>query len=504
MTFFAFGLNHHTAPVKVRERFALDEAAARQLYQHFYAAGIRDLVVLSTCNRTEVYLFGTERDAAAVKSAISLQARQPWPEEASFHHEDEEAVRHVLRVVCGLTSLVLGDAQILSQTKDAYRLADDEDCVGAVLHRLMHTAFRAAKRVINETALTSGAATVSNVAVAAARAHFEALGGGGLRGRRALLVGAGEMGRLALQALAKDGSLAGLAITNRSPERARLAADAIGADVVAWADRYEAAGEADVVIVATAADEPVLRAAAMPPRKGGEADALLIDIAVPRNVEPAVDALPGYAVIDLDTLNARLVRVEAARRGEVPRAEGICEELLADFTTWFFHQQALQPTIHAIRDTFERIRVQEIERHQHRFAEGEQKELDRLTRSIMQKLLAVPVVRLKRVDPESMDFGRGIKLLHALFDRPGCEDASAQGQRPSRQRRRKRGGAARSSRPSSRPSTSPPKRRRRTSCAARHGARPDHRPRHAPKRPRAVAGEPRPGPARKGRPRRPA
>ncbi|MGI9174273.1 MAG: glutamyl-tRNA reductase [Rhodothermales bacterium] len=433
MTFHAFGLNHETAPVQVRERFALDDAAARHLYAHLYAADVRDLVVLSTCNRTEVYLFGTEQDGVAVRSALGLQARQQWPEGTSFHYRDETAIRHMLHVVCGLNSLVLGDAQILSQAKDAYRLADDEGCVGAVMHRLMHTAFRAAKRTINETALTNGAATVSGIAVAATKAHFETTGGSGLCGRRALVVGAGQMGRLALQALAKEKSLAGLAVTNRSEERAQAAADLIGADVVAWEDRYRAVRDADVVIVATSAEEPVLQASVLRPRPAGKADVLLVDIAVPRNIERAVDALPGYTVIDLDRLNAKLVRVEAVRRQEVPKAEAICDELLGDFTTWFFHQQALQPTIHAIRATFEDIRLQEIERHRRRFAEGSEKELDRLTRSIMQKLLAVPVVRLKDVDPESVDFVRGIKLLHSLFARPTCEDAPAEAQDSERQ-----------------------------------------------------------------------
>ena len=422
MTFHAFGLNHETAPVQVRERFALDRDAARHLYAHLYAADVRDLVILSTCNRTEVYLFGTEQDAAAVQSALGLQARRSWPEDRSFHHRDEAAIQHTLQVACGLKSLVLGDAQILSQTKDAYRLADDEGCVGTVMHRLMHTAFRAAKRAINETALTNGAATVSGIAVAAARAHFETSGGSGLQGRRALVVGAGQMGRLALQALTKEKSLAGLAVTNRSERRAQVAADLIRADVVAWESRYEAIRDADVVVVATSAEEPVLRAEALLPRPPGKADVLLVDIAVPRNIDRAVDALPGYTVIDLDRLNAKLVQVEAVRSQEVPKAEAICDELLGDFTTWFFHQQALQPTIHAIRATFDDIRLQEIERHRHRFAEGNEKELDRLTRSIMQKLLAVPVVRLKDVDPESVDFVRGIKLLHSLFARPACED----------------------------------------------------------------------------------
>ena len=428
MTFHAFGLNHETAPVQVRERFALGEDTLRHLYAHLYAADVRDLLILSTCNRTEVYLFGTEQDVATVQSALGLQARRTWPEAESFHHRDEAAIRHTLHVVCGLKSLVLGDAQILSQTKDAYRLADDEGCVGTVMHRLMHTAFRAAKRAINETALTSGAATVSGIAVAAARAHFESVGGSGLRGRQALVVGAGQMGQLALQALTKEKNLASLAVTNRSDKRAQTAADLIRADVVAWERRYEAVRDADVVIAATSAEESVLRAEALLPRPPGKADVLLVDIAVPRNIDRAIDALPGYTVIDLDRLNAKLVQVEAVRRQEVPKAEAICDELLGDFTTWFFHQQALQPTIHAIRATFEDIRLQEIERHRHRFAEESEKELDRLTRSIMQKLLAVPVVRLKDVDPESVDFVRGIKLLHSLFARPTCEDASVEGQ----------------------------------------------------------------------------
>jgi glutamyl-tRNA reductase len=425
MTFFVLGLNHETAPVAVRQAFALDAEAQRHLYRTLARSQDAELILLSTCNRTEAYLYGTTADVLALRKAMSHRAGTDWPEDASFLYEDEDAVRHVLQVTAGLRSMVLGDAQILAQVKDAYRLADDENCVDTLMHRLMHTAFRTAKRVISETALTSGTASVASAAVAAARDYFAQHALPGLTGRRVLLVGAGQMGQLALEALASYG-LAETVVVNRSPERAQTLADKMGARTVAWAERHAAVQDADVVLVATGAPEPVLTAEHLPARPDAPTSTLLLDIAVPRNVDPALDTQPGYAVIDLDTLNARCDQARTRRRSDVPEAAAICEEALNEYVTWVFHQQGLQPAIQAIRETFEAIRVQEIERHHHRFSETDRDQLDRITRSILQKLLAVPIVRLKSVDPDSIDFVRGIKLLHGLFSRPTCEDESAQ------------------------------------------------------------------------------
>lgn len=420
MTFYAFGLNHETAPVALREAFALDAEAHPALLAALALTDDAEVVLLSTCNRTEAYLYGTPADRIAVVEALAAHAGRAWPFEATFDVQDEDAILHVLEVTCGLRSLVLGDAQILTQVKDAYRRAADAERVGAVLHRLMHTAFRAAKRVINETALQSGQATVSAAAVAAARRYAQARTPEGLHACRVLVVGAGEMARLALDAFAAL-EPAALTVTNRTPARAEALAAATGAGTVAWADRHAAAARADVVLVATAALEPVLRAEVLP-----DGEALFVDIAVPRNVDPAIHGRDGYTVIDLDRLDAALLEAVQVRRAAAPGAVRICEEARAEYVTWFFHQQALQPAIHAIRDTFEAIRLQEIERHHGRFSELDRTELDHLTRSMLQKLLAVPVVRLKNVEPESIDFVRGIKLLHALFSRPDCEDDSAQ------------------------------------------------------------------------------
>ena len=428
MTLHAVGLTHDTAPVALREPFALDDAGRQRLYAELGRALSPDaeVVLVSTCNRSEAYLYGTDADVRTLRARLAQHAGQPWPEAHAFWLRDEGAVQHVLAVAAGLRSLVLGDAQILSQIKDAYRAADDEGRLGPVMHRLLHTAFRTAKRVKTETGLGLGRASVSSAAVAAAAGHF----GGRLDGRRALLVGAGQMGQAALKAL-RQYRLSGLAVTNRSADRAAAVARTFGADVVAWEDRHAAAGRADLVLVASGAAEPTLCAADLPDRSTQALafnETLVLDIALPRNVEPAVDTLPGYRVVDLDHLAAVSDEAKAARRREVPRAAAIVDEELAQFVAWVFHQQALGPAVQQVRATFEAIRRQEIDRHAHRFAETDREELDRLTRSIMQKLLAVPVVRLKTAqatDDATLDYARGVRALASIFARPDCTDEAA-------------------------------------------------------------------------------
>jgi len=200
-----------------------------------------------------------------------------------------------------------------------------------------------------------------------------------------------------------------------------------------WSERYDVLGEVDFVIVATGAPEPILEAQSVPVSDDREVTPLLVDIARPRNVDPAIDEREGYTVYDLDDLQAWTRQVRERRSSAVPKAEEICEGLLQDFVTWVFHQQALQPAIQAIRETFDGIRKQEVDRHAHR-TDMDREEVDRLTKSIMQKLLAVPIVRLKNIDPDSIDFVQGVKLLHALFapsdDSGGrsLEEATSDGQ----------------------------------------------------------------------------
>lgn len=419
MTFYAFGVNHLRAPVETREAFALSEEAKRALFRAIRLSPGGELIVLSTCNRTEAYLFGSPRDVKHVQDALCGAAGRPWPENSAFLLQDEEAVRHVLEVAAGLRSMVLGDAQIFSQLKEAYRIAVEEQGVGTTMHRFMHTAFRTAKRVINETDLHTGAASIPYVAVDAACRLFESTDERSVDAMRVLVLGSGSMGRLAIDALKLRG-VSTITLSNRSEDRGRVVAEKLGVEFCEWSYLHHACGAHDVVIVATSAESPVVLAASL--EAVGVENTMFVDISVPRNVEPGVTAL-GCRVIDVDALNVWLAETEAMRRTAVPAVRAIVSEMIGEFVTWVFHHQALQPVIQTIADTFEAIRVGEVERHHQRFSEIDQRELDEITRSIVQKILAVPVVRLKSVEPESIDFVRGIRLLHALFRREACEEA---------------------------------------------------------------------------------
>lgn len=422
MTFYAFGINHSSSAVAVTEAFRTSPSDQARMYEQFDLSDDAEVVLLSTCNRTEVYLYGRFRDCLHIQHILAEAAGwSSWPSGDAFMVQDEAAIRHVLHVASGLQSVVLGDAQILSQMKDAYQRAIDHDSVHSLMHRLMHTAFRAAKRVVHETSISNGSASISTAAVAMAESFFAEYGFTDLDAQHVLVLGAGKMGRLALHALTNYAP-ASVALANRTQESAAALAAEHDAEVVDWADRHTAMQDADVVIVATGAPEPVVWHDAVPNRPYKPLPALVVDVAVPRNVDPNLDMHPDYVVRDMDALESWTDEVQAQRRSELPEARAICDELLSDFVTWVFHQQALQPAIQAIRHTFEGIREQEVERHAHRIEGMDREEIDRLTQSIMQKLLAVPIVRLKNVDPDSIDFVHGIKLLHALFTRAEHDD----------------------------------------------------------------------------------
>ena len=424
MHFFALGLNHRTAPIELRDAFSLREQDVRALYRSWTGTPAAEFVVLSTCNRTECYLHGTQEDVAAICRAFAGTAGQSWPEAQAFQLRDEEAVEHLLEVTAGLDSMVIGDAQILSQMKEAYRVAVEEERVGSILHRLMHTAFATAKRVMNETSIADGHASVAGTAASIAR---DALAGRlGVEGRASVLVvGAGQMGRLVVEALAGDERIE-LAVTNRTAGRLEpLIAQHPRVTAVPWAARYEALRNAQAVVVATNACEYVLTRKAVEPVRPDASPVVVIDIAMPRNVDPRIGEMPGFRVLDMDAIQHMIGDVIDRRRADLDAARDVCREMLADFVSWFFHHQALQPAIRAILETFDDIRRQEIERHQHRFSDVDYRQLDRITRSIMQKVLAVPVVRLKNVGPDHIDYVNGIKLLQLLFARTACEDPVA-------------------------------------------------------------------------------
>lgn len=324
MNLFCVGISHHTADVETRERYAggCSENALR------IAAGCTEALLLSTCNRVEVY--------AAANSAISTdnllralqQCREVENAEAFYRHEGEACAEHLFRVVAGLDSMVLGETEILGQVKKAYEAARASGSAGPLLHRLFQRAFRAAKQVRSSTDITRGAVSVGSVAVELAGKIF-----GDLRKRSVLLLGAGETSERTARALNSRG-VTDIRVSNRSRGRAEDLAALVQGRAVAFADWTQQCREIDILISSTSAEEPLLTRDVLEPMLRGRADRplFIIDIAVPRDVAPEVNELEGVYLYDIDSLQSIADQSLTQRRQQIAAAEKIIGGHVADFS----------------------------------------------------------------------------------------------------------------------------------------------------------------------------
>ncbi len=413
-----FGISHHTAPVAVREAvLAATGAVAQALAGSLLAeSGVREWAVLSTCNRFELYIV---REASADVDGLfrrwlaSLALDADRPERYFYRLVGQDAGRHLLRVGAGLDSQVLGEPQILGQITDALETARAEGTVGPQLNALFLAAIRAGKRARSETAISQHPASISSWAAAYAEANC-----GSLDRQSALVIGAGEMARLAVRALRGRG-LRRLAIANRSPERARELLRGEDAAVYSLSRLDEALATADVVLCATAAPNAFLTrdllARVMPARDNRPL--LLVDIAVPRNVEPAAQALQGITLISLDDLQDNLVAAREARLSEVPRVEAIVDEQMGAWLRTARELCAL-PVIRELRQRAEAIRQRELDRTLKYIGDVDprvRRHVASLTQALVNQLLHEPTRQLRQ------EAGNGAPLqlasaVERLFD----------------------------------------------------------------------------------------
>lgn len=368
------GVSHHVAPVELRERVALDLGAAAGL-----ARNLGDAVCLSTCNRTELYVAGDDGDGAA--TALGELAGEPLDGVAYRLHDDAAAV-HLFRVAAGLDSLVPGEAEILGQVRDAYEAVEP----GPVLDRVFRQALAVGKRVRAETAIGESPASVPSAAAALAAQVF-----GELTGRRVLLVGAGRVGALAAGSLAARGARIAF-VANRSASAARIVADRFGGEAIRLDEIARALAEVDVVVASTGAPDVVLRAADVPDRR--RRPLFFIDIAVPRDLDPAISGLDGCFLYDIDDLEAVVAETLAGRRAEAARAEQLVAEEAERFRAWRASLDVV-PAIASLRAYAEQIRAGELAKVGGRVSEHERRTLESVTQQILNKLLHVPTVRLK-------------------------------------------------------------------------------------------------------------
>jgi len=428
MPIVALGLSHHTAPVEVREGVAVSpEALPSVLKQIGQAPEISECAMLATCNRSEVYMV-CSRPQAACDAVVETLSRIGGVDAARirehlFVHQNADAVRHLFEVAAGLDSMIMGEPQIAGQVKDAGAAAMEAGSSRTVLNRLLRSAIEASKRARTETEIGLGAVSVSFAAVALARKIF-----GDLSGQSALVLGAGEMSELTARHLVENGVRA-LTVTSRTLERAQDLADRVGGRALPWQGAMTDLHHADIVMSATGSPDYILSrdAVAQAMHRRRNQQMFLIDIAVPRDIDPDAGALYNVVLYDIDDLQAAVGANMKKRQVEAERARRILAEEEASFLSWL-NSLDVVPAIVALRERFREVMEAELDwARMSDFTEEQQARVGNLLRRYMNKLLHEPVTQLKK----TADSDDGVVFVDALVHlfglRPAPKEDEAEG-----------------------------------------------------------------------------
>ena len=415
MTIAVVGVNHRTAPLEVRERFAHAPREVPAALERVLSAGAGGGVLLSTCNRTEFYLAEPGDATPATVWAILTERLVAGRSASEYGYlvRDRDAVRHLYRVSAGLDSMILGESQIQGQVREAWETSRSQ--AGPVLHRLFQSALLVGARVRSETALAAGAASAPSAAVALAGKIFSRLAG-----RVALVLGAGDMAELAASCLVSEGVRVTL-VANRTYERARAVAEELGARALTLDEAWEHFASADIVLTSTAAPHAVVtweRVAPAIARRGGR-PLCILDLAVPRDVEPAVGQLENVFLYDIDDLQAVAAHSAADRHQEVPAAERIVTDEVDRFWAWYGGLAAV-PVLKEFRGRLDDMRAAELERALKRLAHlspEDRAQVEQFSHALLNKFLHHPTIALK----QAAQAGRGYGLLESLKKLFGLE-----------------------------------------------------------------------------------
>ena len=416
------GISYRAAPVALRERAALTTQQAIDFTSALCRdPEVREAVAISTCNRTELYLVA--RDPVAAEGAALAQLarhagiRPTELAELGYSPRNCDAARQLFRVTAGLDSMILGEHEVQGQVKRAYEAALSAGSTGPLTNRLFTAALHTGKRVRSETALADRHVSLSSVAVELADSLL-----GELRGRHVVIIGAGETSELTAQALSERG-VRTIFVANRHADRARAMAERFDGAVVGLDHLPDQLTAADIVLASTASPHPIVGCDELElvMRQRAGRPLLLIDIAVPRDIEPACGDLDGVTLRDIDDLQSVVARNLSSRASEVPRAEAVIAEEIERFAVWL-GQLDVRPTIAALRERGEQIVEQVLADNAGRWESASEADLERiaaLAHAVAGRLLHEPTLRLK-----SLEAGRGhgsVELLRELFDLPHAE-----------------------------------------------------------------------------------
>ena len=429
MHLFLLGVSHRTAPVDVRERLDFSSRSVGDAVEALAARpSAAESVVVSTCNRSEIYVASDSPAKAREELVQFLAEYHQLPPETFLPHlfvkEDAAAVGHLFRVAAGLDSIVVGEPQILGQVKDAFQTAAERRAAGPLLTKLFHWSFNVGKRVRSETGIGEGAVSISFAAVALARKIF-----GKLEGRRVLVVGAGEISTLTAQHLRGQG-VGDIVITSRTLANAESLATAVNGRALPWQQMTQALSAADIVITATGSQRPIITRAHLETsatrRRTGPL--FIIDVAVPRDVDPAVSAIEQVFLYNVDDLQGVVTENLSRRASEIERAEAIVSDELTRFASWRRSRGAV-PTIVALRQRFDAIRRSELQRLDGKLANltpEAKARVDEVTRLLVEKLLLEPTEQLKALPDEEtqLAYTEAINRLFRLRAEEGATTPS--------------------------------------------------------------------------------
>ncbi|MBX0332333.1 glutamyl-tRNA reductase [Pontibacter sp. HSC-14F20] len=390
--FKALTLSYKQAPIAVREAVSLNEIGCRNLLDKIREfTNAQDVMVLSTCNRTEVYYAAAQDLSREIIKLIAIEKGFIATKEIStyFQHitDHQQAVQHLFYVSLGLESQVVGDMQILNQVKKAYQWTADADMAGPFLHRLMHTIFYTNKQVFNQTAFFDGAASVSYATVELVEELTR-----GMVDPRVLMIGVGEIGANVCDNFGKS-KISNVAIANRTHHKALELAQKTNARAIYWENVWEEMANADVVISSVPGDCFFIGQTDVA-KLGENAPQFFVDLSMPRSIDAAIEALPNTRVYNVDNIRNRATEALAIRIAAIPQVKEIITEALAEFSTWT-REMAMSPALQQFKNRLEEIRQQELARYTKKLGDDQKELVEAITKNILNKIVKLPALELK-------------------------------------------------------------------------------------------------------------
>lgn len=403
--FFLVGIDHRSAGVEVREKFSLNESQASHLIHDYKQLGGDGMMIVSTCNRTEIYAFGN-----CPRDIVSLFCQHTGNEQELFYKyqnikQNREAIEHLFKVSAGMESKILGDFEIIGQIKKSFQFAKEQQAHNAFIERLVNNAIQASKKIKNQTQLSTGAASVAFAAVQKIKNYLQQTSLA--EQAKVVLVGTGKIGRTACENLVNQTGLKDITLINRTEEKAERLAERFGVRYLNYAHLESALDAADIIIVATGALAPTVSFSHFKTEK----PRLVLDLSVPRNVEATIYAHSQFEVVDVDSLSAVAEENMERRKAEIPAAEEIINKIIDEFYLWL-ESRRVAPTLQAVRKKMESWKSKEVQNLLKKYPELNEEHADILADQLLNRITGQFAKKLK----EGEDVNNDLRTIHYIFE----------------------------------------------------------------------------------------